>query len=100
YFQAASAPIPEGVSIDAWVDEDVMAKMTRSCGVPRREQAEITIDGRPARLAECSHRVEATVVDGGRLYLFVVSDDRRDTRAHFDAWIATIDLTPDTAASP
>ena len=43
-------------------------------------------------------RIEATVVAGGRLYLFTLGHDRSDARAWFDAWVATIDLTPETAA--
>jgi hypothetical protein len=65
--------------------------------VPRSTQAEITIDGQPGRTADCANWVEATVVAGGRLYLFVMWHDRDDARAWFDAWIATIDLTPETA---
>ncbi len=101
YFLAASTPIPDGVSIDEWVDEDVLSA---GCGVPRREQAEITIDGQAGRIAECAEpqrgRIEATVVAGGRLYLFTLLHDRPDARAFFDAWVATIDLRPETAAVP
>ena len=42
----------------------------------------------------------ATVVAGGRLYLFTMLHQRSDARAFFDAWVATIDLTPETAAVP
>ena len=45
-------------------------------------------------------RIEATVVAGGRLYLFVLLHDRSDARAFFDAWVATIDLRPEDAAVP
>jgi hypothetical protein len=68
--------------------------------VPRSQQAEITIDGQSGRVAECAIRIEATVVAGGRLYLFVLYRDGRDAMAMFDAWVATIDLTPETAAVP
>ena len=67
------------------------------CGVPRSQQAEITIDGQSGRISECPNRIEATVVAGGRLYLFILSHDRSDARAVFDAFVATIDLTPETA---
>src|SRR4029450_6457051 len=71
------------------------------CGVPRSQQAEITIDGQPGRIAQCANRVEATVVAGGRLYLFVLSHGARsDARAFFDAWVATIHLTPRSRAPP
>ena len=99
YFEGASTEIPEGVSIDAWVDEYVTPLAAGGCGVPRGQQAEITIDGQPARVAECDH-TEATAVAGGRLYLFIGSGQSSRNRAWFDAWITTIDLTPETAAVP
>ncbi len=102
-FAAASIEIPNGVSIDAWVDEYVGSPAPRAadgCGVPRSTQAEITIDGQPGRTVECPNRAEATVVAGGRLYLFVMWHQRSDARAWFDAWLATIDLTPETATVP
>ena len=100
YFEGASTEIPDGVSIDDWVDEYVSPLAAGGCGVPRSQQAEITIDGQSGRIAECAERVQATVVAGGRLYLFILSAARSDARAFFDAWIATIDLTPETAAVP
>ena len=69
YFEGASTPIPDGVSIDDWVDEYVSPG---GCGVPRSQQEEITIDGQPGRVAECLEQIEATVVAGGRLYLFTL----------------------------
>ncbi len=97
YFKAASTGIPDGVAIDAWVDEHVSPG---GCSVPRSQQEEISIDGQAGRIAECSHRVDATVVAGGRLYFFILLHNRSDARAFFDAWVATIDLTPETAAEP
>ena len=45
--------------------------------------------------------IVATVVAGGRLYLFSLLHVRPDdARAFFDSWVATIDLTPETAAVP
>ena len=80
------------------VDEYVSTTaLPGGCGVPRSQQAEITIDGQPGRISECPNRIEATVVAGGRLYLFTLSHDRSDARAVFDAFAATIDLTPETA---
>ena len=99
YFESASTQIPDGVSIDGWVDEFVTPTAAGGCGVPRSQQAEITIDGQLGRVAECDH-IEATVVAGGRLYLFRLGHTRVDARAWFDAWIASIDLTPETAAVP
>jgi hypothetical protein len=102
FFKSASTPIPEGVSIDEWVDEHVSPG---GCGGPRSQQAKITIDGQSGRIAECPKtteadvsRIEATVVAGGRLYLFILLSDRSDYRAVFDAFASTIDLRPETAA--
>jgi len=96
YFEAASTPVPDGVPIDAWVDEHVTATAAGGCGVPRNRAAPITIDGQPGRIAKCGHS-EATVVTGGRLYLFTGPDD---DRGWFEAWVATVDLTPETATAP
>ena len=98
YFRAASTVIPDGVVIDSWVDEHVSA--APGCSRARSHQAEITIDGRSGRILECPDRIDATVVAGGRLYLFTLSHSRTDAKAFFDAWVATIDLTPETAAVP
>jgi hypothetical protein len=97
YFEAASVELPDGVSIDAWVDEYVTPLAAGGCNKPRSQQAEITIDGQPGRVTECDH-TEATVVAGGRLYLFVGPGGSSRNRAWFRAWIATVDLTPETAA--
>jgi hypothetical protein len=97
YFEGASTEIPDGVSLDAWVDEYVSPG---GCEVPRSQQAEITIDGQLGRVAACADQIEATVAAGGRLYLFILSSSRSDARAWFDAWVTTIDLTPETATVP
>jgi hypothetical protein len=100
-FKSASTKIPDGVSIDEWVDASVVKYLPRGCGVPRSEQAEITIDGQSGRISEdCPDKVVATVVAGGRLYLFILSHSRSDARAFFDAFAATIDLRPEEAAVP
>lgn len=96
-FKGASTPIPAGVSIDAWVDEHLRPGF---CGVSRSQQAEITIDGHRGRIQECADQIDATVVAGGRLYLFTMMHSRPDARAWFDAFVATVRLTPDTAAAP
>ena len=100
YFEGASTQIPDEISIDGWVDEFVTPTAAGGCGVPRSQQAEITIDGQSGRIAECPNHIEATVVAGGRLYLFTMVHQRSDARAWFDAWVTTIDLTPETAAVP
>ena len=65
--------LPDGVSIDEWVDQSVVRYQPGGCGVPRSEQPEITIDGQPGRIWEgCPGEIEATVVVGRRLYLFTL----------------------------
>jgi len=95
-YLGASTVIPDGVSIDAWVDQYVSPL---GCWAhPRSQQAEITIDGQPGRIFDsCINEIDATVVAGGRLYLFILAHDRPDARAVFDAWVATIDLRPEDA---
>ena len=95
FFKGASTTIPDGVPIDQWVDEYVSPS---GCGMPRSQQEEISIDGYPARMTTCLNGFQATVVAGGRLYYFVLLHDRSDASAFFDAWIETIELTPETAA--
>jgi hypothetical protein len=94
----ASTPVPGGVPIDEWVDQFVSSLAAGGCGDPRTEQEEVVIDGESGRLTQCGNQVDATVVAGGRLYLFRLYRDASDGRAMFDEWVATIDLTPETAA--
>ena len=117
YFEGASTPIPDGVSIDEWVDEYVAPRWADSCAVPRSQQAEITIDGHVGRIAVCPgapdtdprevvdtgtpDEIHATVVAGDRLYLFSLGGPSGEgARMVFDAWVATIDLRPEDAAVP
>jgi len=92
-FTGASAAVPDGVDVDDWVDQTVSPD---GCDEPRSQQAEITVDGQPGRLTECPELFVATVVAGDRLYRFTLFHDRSDARAYFDAFLATVDLTPDT----
>ena len=87
---------PSNMSIDAWVDQAVK-DLADECAAPRGQQSETTIDGQPGRISECPNQIDATVVAGGRLYLFSLLSDRADARAVFDAFAASIDLTPETA---
>jgi len=98
FFKAASTALPDGVSVDTWVDEHAAPV---GCAPPRSQQAVITIDGQSGRIAECPNQIQATVVASGRLYLFdLLHGNRPDARALFDAWVATIDLRPEEAAVP
>jgi hypothetical protein len=94
-FRGASIKAPEWEgSIDGFVDDITPG----GCGATRSQQTEITIDGRSGWIAECPNEIDALVVAGGRLYLFTLLHQRSDGRAVFDAFAATIDLTPETAA--
>ncbi len=95
FYKGASTVIPDGVSVDAWVDQYVSPA---GCRIPRNQQRAITIDGQSGRIAECPNEIDATVVTGGRLYLFALLHARNDARAIFDAWVATIQLRPEDAA--
>jgi hypothetical protein len=98
--RGASTEIPDGVSIDDWVDREIVGYQPGSCGNPRSEQLEITIDGQAGRVWEgCPGEVEATIVADGRLYLFTLFGDGA-SRAAFDTYAATIDLRPEEAAVP
>ena len=103
FFMSASTKIPEGVSVDEWVDEAVGKYLPAGCYGPRGQQGQITIDGEPGRVSQdCAQDVVATVVKDGRLYLFMMAHgaSRPEARHVFEAWIGTIDLTPETAEVP
>ena len=73
--------------LDEWFDRSGVGYQPGGCGVRRSEQPEITIDGQPGRIwEECPGQVEATVVAGGRLYLFTLYLEASDVRAVFDAY--------------
>ncbi len=95
--KGASTEIPDGVSIGEWVDNRASP---HGCGASRSQRAEITIDGEPGTLSECPNKIDATVVTGGRLYLFILLHSRSDARAVFDTFAATIELRPEAAAAP
>jgi hypothetical protein len=100
-FEGASTAIPDGVSIDEWVDSIVVKHSFDGCMVPRSQQAEITVDGQAGRISECPEEIVATVVAGGRLYQFTLWHSRGDdAKAFFDAFASTIDLRPEDAAVP
>ena len=95
--RGASHELPNGYSIDEWVDRKVQGV---DCGVPRNEQPEIVIDGQPGRVWEgCPGEIEATVEAGGRVYVFSLFGEGT-SRPVFDAYASTIDLLPEDAAVP
>ena len=58
------------------------------------------MDNRGGSRVDCPGEIEATVVAGGRLYLFTLLSDASDAKAIFDAYAATIDLRPATQRGP
>lgn len=101
-FNGASAAIPDGVSVDAWYDTQVARYLPDECRVPRSQQAEVTIDGQPGRIQECTGMVTASIAVDGRLYLFIVGGNLsgRNYRVAFDAFAETIQLRPEDAVKP
>ena len=100
--RGSSTAIPDGVTIDDWVDQSVVHyEPGSSCGAARSELPEVTIDGQPGRITlDCPGEIEANLVVGQRLYLFTLGSDASNAREIFDAWASTIDLRPEEAASP
>jgi hypothetical protein len=101
--RAASAPLPDGLpDVNDWIDE-YLTFGDRRC-VPSRERQElISIDGAPGRLRNACGEVEATIVLGGRVYmftLFLFNGEVTNGRELFDALAATIDLRPEDAGVP
>ena len=103
-FLSASTKIPEGVFVDEWVDEAVAKYLPDGCYGPRSEQEAITIDGERGRIShECFDDIVATVIKDRRLNLFMMAHSaptRPEARQVFEAWVGTIELTPETAEVP
>ncbi len=101
--RAASAPLPDGLpDVNHWIDE-YLTFGDPNCVPPRERQELISIDGAPGRLRDACGEVEATIVLGGRVYmftLFLFDAEVTNGRELFDALAATIDLRPEDAALP
>ena len=101
--RAASAPLPEGLpNVNDWIDE-YLTFGDPNCVPPRERQELISIDGAQGRLRDACGEVEATIVLGGRVYmftLFLFNGPVTNGRELFDALAATIDLRPEDAALP
>jgi hypothetical protein len=99
-FRIASTALPDSVDTDIWIGQ-WMTEAPTPCAPERATLAEIVIDGQPGRIRTSCGDVEATVVAGGRAYMFTLFDDSPTSgvsaRAVFEAMIATVRLTPGTA---
>lgn len=73
------------------------------CGPARSTLGDIDIDGQSAKIRTSCEEVEATVIVDGRVYLFTLFLDVGEpysiagSRALFEAMMATVQLTPETA---
>jgi hypothetical protein len=100
--RAASVEAPSGVTIDeAFVDDWVLGIQPGGCALPGSTLPQMTIDGQQARIStSCPNEITGTIVIGRRVYEFTLFGEASNLRDVFDAYAATIDLTPETAAKP
>jgi len=100
--RGGSVEAPDGVTIDdAWMDRSFLGIQPGGCAYPTSTLSEITIDRQPARIStSCPGEVTGTVVVGRRAYEFTLFGDASNLREVFDAYAATIKLTPETAPAP
>jgi hypothetical protein len=105
-FRAASALIPGSVPqalTDDWIAEVVTGEPGPPCMAPRSTLSDIVIDGQTGKVRINCEEIEATLVVDGRLYLFTLflddgaPYDVAGGRALFEAMMATVQLTPETA---
>jgi hypothetical protein len=109
-FRAASALAPDAASVDDWIAEFITFSPTADCNPPRETLEPVVIDGKAGRLRGfCGNppatEIEATVVVGNRVYVFTLFRGggegsgaiEADERALFDAFAATITLSPENA---
>jgi hypothetical protein len=101
--RVASTPLPDGVDVDAWIGQ-WMTEASSPCASPRATLAEIVVDGQPGRIRTSCGDVEATVVAGGRVYMFTLVENVPrggvSARSLFEAMMATVRLTPESAELP
>jgi hypothetical protein len=108
HLRALSRAVPDGVVVDDWIVQTLQNSNDPGC-MPKRDTMErVTVDGHEGRvMGFCgvppAPQIEATVVVDKRAYLFTLWDTRegatneKETRALFDALMATITLDPGTA---
>jgi hypothetical protein len=109
-FRAASALAPDAASVDDWIAEFITMSDIAECNPPRETLEQVVIGGKAGRLRGfCGDppatEIEATVVVGNRVYVFTLFRGggegsgaiEADERALFDAFAATITLSPDNA---
>lgn len=102
FFKSASTEIPEGVSIDEWVDEYVTPLAAGGwrlavCLAASRQRSPSMGNRAGSRSATTPRRPSSPA--GGSTSSSARAS-QAVTKAWFDAWIATIDLRPEDAAAP
>jgi hypothetical protein len=109
-FRAASALAPDAASVDDWIAEFITFSPIAECNPPRETLEPVVIGGQAGRLRGfCGNppatEIEATVVVGNRVYVFTLFRGggegsgaiEADERALFDAFAATVTLSPENA---
>jgi hypothetical protein len=103
-FRAASAVVPAGVTaVDDPRIRNITAYAAGECGPASSTLGDILIDGRTGKVRFSCEEIEATVFVGDRIYLFTLFLDTvppyttAGGRALFEAMMASVRLTPETA---
>ena len=101
-FRVVSAVVPDSRVIEDWIVQNMTMSSDPGCAPARATLAPISIDGRTGALQTACDQVEASVVVGRRVYLFTLwagegTSYTSSARALFEALMATVQLTPDTA---
>jgi hypothetical protein len=97
-FSAVSASVPDSVDVDDWISVNLNFNSRIECAPARSTLGSIVIDGQAASIRTSCGEVEAKVVLDGRAYVFtIVNQPSAAGRALFEAMMATVSLTPETA---
>ncbi|MEK6719720.1 MAG: hypothetical protein AABZ33_03500 [Chloroflexota bacterium] len=101
--RVGSDVIPDGVDVDAWIQTRLTQGTPGNCGAIRAELPEVVIDGHAGKIRDSCGEIEATVVAGGRAYLFTFwmpEVPLANGREIFDAFAATVQLRPEDVLTP
>ena len=99
YLTAFSAPLPAGVSEDAWIGAYLEAvDPAADCAGPLPEQEDVEVDGRPARLIHHCHDTHAIVFSGDRVQVF--AEWRGSNGPLLKAFLSTVRFGPNGGVLP
>ncbi len=101
FFTVASQPLPDGVDPGNWLAGYEAAGAAadpafKECWPAPAEMAQATIDGVPAWVRTGCGATDAIAFAGGRVYVLTDEVDAILNRPLFDAFLATVRLTPST----